>query len=235
MLEYVKRIAKPFVPAAVRAWHRQRVQARRSNEEIFSSIYREKAWGAPGLDYCSGNIPVVIEGYVAGVRDYLSAQAPATIVDIGCGDFEAGRRLTDLAHSYIACDVVPALVERNRRKFQYPNVTFVVLDATLDPLPQGDIVIVKQVFQHLRNDQIATIVRKLRPFKTWIISEHTPTGPFEPNRDMNTDSSVRGHDPSINSGVVLTEPPFSIKPRTTKLLAEVPAHEGIIRTFAYKF
>jgi hypothetical protein len=210
----------------------RRANAKQSNAEIFSRIYRDKSWGGKELDFFSGNIPEVINTYVTGVRKLLTTMPPSVIVDIGCGDFMAGSQLTDLARSYIACDVVPELIEHNRRLFVRDNLSFIVMDAAKDSLPTGDIVIVKQVLQHLRNDQIAAIVRKLSQYRTWIISEHIPIGSFTPNLEMLTGESVRIN---IHSGVVLTEPPFSVEPSHTELLSEVEAHAGLIRTVAYKF
>jgi hypothetical protein len=235
MLDYARQLAKPFVPEAVRAWRRRRLRSNQTNAEIFSRIYRTKAWGGDGdLDFFSGNIPAVVDGYVAGVRCYLESRPPADIVDIGSGDFVAGSRLFDLSRSYVACDVVPEIIERNRRKFQHTRVEFIALDATCDPLPRGEIVLIKQVLQHLRNEQISAILRQLAPFKTWIVSEHLPSGAFTPNLDMGTGATVRRHC-GINSGIVLTAPPFSIKPQREQVLAHVNAHDGIITTVAYEF
>ena len=93
-------------------------------------------------------------------------------------------------------------------------------------------VIVKQVFQHLSNDQIAAIVRKLSQYKTWIISEHVPTGIFKPNIDELADGDFRM---PLNSGIVLTEKPFKVKPRQSVTLCESAEDGGVIRTIAYRF
>jgi len=64
--------------------------------------------------------------------------------------------------------------------FVRDNLTFRAIDAVTDPLPPGDLVIVRQVFQHLRNDQIQAILRKFGRYRTWIISEHVPSSSFCP-------------------------------------------------------
>jgi hypothetical protein len=154
------------------------------------------------------------------------------VVDLGCGDFAAGRRFLDVAGHLHACDVVPELIARNRRLFAAPNLSFHILDAVTDPLPRGDVVIVKQVFQHLGNDQIAIILRKLAQYPLWIVTEHVPAGRFAPNHDMPASGSTRL---LVSSGVVLTEKPFRIRPKATELLCEVVDDPDLIRTIAYRF
>ena len=120
-----------------------------SPAELFGEIYREKIWGGSEMDFFSGggsHNPDVVDPYVQSVREFLASLGrPLTVVDLGCGDFNVGNRLTDLAATYIACDVVEALIERNRQLFVRNNLKFLRLDAIADPLPQGDVVIVKQV------------------------------------------------------------------------------------------
>jgi SAM-dependent methyltransferase len=215
-------------------------QTSNSNAAIFGSIYRNKQWGGgPNIDFYSGSgsDPGNIAPYIRGVRGFLAKLGPSIVVDIGCGDFVAGRQIVDLASQYIACDVVEELIERNRRMFIRDNLSFMAADATKDDLPPGDVVIVKQVLQHLSNTQIHNVIQNLRRYKIWIICDHIPIGDFEPNKDIETGWSIRS---VINSGIVLTEPPFSIQPTKTEILSELendpgtPYH-GFIRTWAYEF
>ena len=240
MIAALKRIIKPFIPLPVlRRWNAS-VNRRRnfqlSAAYVFGTIYREKHWGGEGLDFYSGSgshSPEVVEPYIAAVRSFICEMPRRpVVVDIGCGDFAVGSRLVDLAAAYHACDAVPELVERNRRTYSIPDLAFAVVDAVADPLPLGDVVIVKQVFQHLRNDQIAAIVRKLSQYKTWIICEHVPTGRFKPNIDKLVGGDNRMH---LNSGVVLTERPFKVKPRQSLTLCESAKEGGLVRTIAYRF
>jgi hypothetical protein len=93
-------------------------------------------------------------------------------------------------------------------------------------------VIVKQVFQHLSNEHVAAIVQKLSPYPLWIITEHVPRGRFVANRDFRPGRKTRL---VVNSGIVLTEEPFRIRPATTDVLCDVLEHGDPIRTIAYRF
>jgi hypothetical protein len=240
MTGVLKRLIKQLVPLPLLRHWNERINRRHNFQQapadLFGAIYREKKWGGEDRDFYSGtgsHAPKLVEPFITAVRLFLSVfPEPATVVDIGCGDFVVGSRLVDVTRQYIACDVVPELIARNRKLFSGRNLAFKVLDAVADPLPSGEVVIVKQVFQHLRNDQIWAIVSKLSQYPIWIVCEHLPAGMFQPNRDKLADSYSRIH---LHSGIVLTDSPFHIKPRVSEVLCEVREYGGVIRTVAYRF
>lgn len=228
----LRRRLRPLVPRAIRRGLRDWLGEDRPPADVFGAAYRDGVWGGDGSDFHSGrgsHAADLLEPYVAAVRAFLSR--PRVLVDLGCGDFAASGALVDVASRIVACDVVPALIERNRRRFALPDVEFVLLDAIRDPLPPGDVVILKQVLQHLGNADIAAIVAKLAQYPTWIVCEHVPAGTFVANVDKPTGADTRLE---RRSGIVLTEPPFDVRPRRTRLLCEVPSDGGVIRTMAYE-
>jgi hypothetical protein len=222
-----------------RAFRRsQRVDSPKST---FSTVYRNRVWGAEGdFNSGSGSHDMAIVGpYIAAVRTFLdNCQFKTQVVDIGCGDFNVGSRLVSHANSYVACDIVPDLIKRNRRRYVAPNLRFEIVNAIDDPLPPGNIVCVRQVLQHLSNRHIQEILTKLAAFPYWIITEHIPAEPsFQPNVDKLTDENIRMG--GLKSGVVLTAAPFNVRPKQTQVLCEageISANsDGIIQTTLYCF
>ena len=210
-------------------------------EEIFSAIYRERKWGTKSDgDFSSGSgshIPSVVLPYVNAVGRFLeSLPCPPSVVDLGCGDFNVGKQLRSYCGRYVACDVVPALIQRNKDKFAGMQVDFRCIDIIEDDLPDGDIVCLRQVLQHLNNAQILRVVHKLYRYKFLVLTEHVPTNSgFPPNRDKATGGGIRLPQ---GSGVVLTEPPFLLRVKsesvictTNQSLAQYP---GLIRTTLYE-
>jgi len=210
-------------------------------EEIFSAIYRERKWGAESDGDCSSgtgsHVESVVLPYINAVRGFLqSLPSPPSVVDLGCGDFNVGKQLRHYCGRYVACDVVPALIQRNKDKFASTKVDFRCIDIIDDDLPDGDIVFLRQVLQHLNNAQILSVVHKLYRYKFLVLTEHVPTdSAFPPNRDKATGGRIRLPQ---GSGVVLTEPPFllavkseSVICTTTQSLDEYP---GLIRTTLYE-
>jgi SAM-dependent methyltransferase len=202
----------------------------RSTQEIFEDIYRRKLWGGKKFFWRrfysgSGSIGRDVVG------PYLKAVAPLildrNVVDLGCGDFNVGKHLAKLARQYVGCDIVRPLIERNRRKFS--DVDFQTIDAVEDILPDGDIVLVRQVLQHLNNKSVSKVLDKLTKYHFAIVTEHIPVHEFVPNIDMPTGP---GNRMQFNSGLVLSEPPFCFPPG--KVLCEVAQHRGLIRTILHQ-
>lgn len=159
------------------------------------------------------------------------------VVDLGCGDFNVGSRLVDYSLTYTACDIVPLVIERNAARFRGPNLRLFILNAIEDDLPDGDVVCIRQVLQHLANADLAKIVRKMGRYRHWIVTEHIPAGDFVANRDKQSSGTFRL---AVNgSGVVLTAPPFNVRPSISRILCEVECpsgrHAGVLRTTAYSF
>lgn len=241
----LKQVLKPLVPKAMVDLRRRRIAARLDAQfarmtpsEVFTRVYSERLWGA-GLDerdYYSGEGSrngAMVRPYVAAVRTFLADFATKPdVVDLGCGDFYVGRQLRDLCGSYIACDVVPDLIARNRRMFGSLGVDFRTVDLVSDELPNGDVAILRQVLQHLDNAQISLIVPKLQRYRWLVFTEHLPEAlSFRPNRDKPIGPGVRVRH---GSGVVLTAPPFNLKSYGRTPLCSVPGAPGVILTLAYR-
>jgi SAM-dependent methyltransferase len=244
----VKSAVKMVTPSPVRRfvgeYLAQRWNARhegRPVEEIFSAIYRERRWGTKSAgDFSSGDgshTPSVVLPYVNAVRTFLdSLPCPPSVVDLGCGDFSVGAQLRPHCGRYVACDVVPALIQRNKEKFASAQVDFRCIDIIEDDLPDGDIVFLRQVLQHLNNAQISKVVQKLHRYKFLVLTEHVPASPeFPPNRDKPTGGSTRLPQ---GSGVALTKPPFLLRVNSESVICttneSIAQRPGIIKTTLYE-
>ncbi len=208
-----------------------------SNAEIFSTVYERAHWGADagqGFDSGDGSRdPAVVGPYVEALRTFLTSLAvKPDVVDLGCGDFNVGRQVRPYAAGYIACDVVPALIERNRTLTDAADVDFRVLDIARDPLPAGDVVTIRQVLQHLSNADITQVVGKIAQYRYAIITDHQPAGGFTPNVDIPSGPHIRV---GIGSALDLAAPPFSMPFAEVRELCLVPSSEGgVIRTTLYR-
>jgi SAM-dependent methyltransferase len=197
--------------------------------EIFTTIYEKKLWGGRlSFGFHSGNgsrDSKIVKPYIAEIRKLLIELNRPSVLDLGCGDFRIGRHLVDYATPLIACDIVAPVIEANRRK--YPGVEFKVIDAIEGDLPNTDVVLVRQVLQHLSNEQISKILPKLTKFKLAVITEHVPSGDFIANRDQLAGPDDRA---SHGSGIVLDKPPFNFRAADYRTICEVHEFGGIIRT-----
>ena len=227
---------------AKQAWHAAKRHAgrfarkRRRPEEVFRRIYLESHWGGGGGFYSgSGSHDAgLVEPYVSAVSRHLrSMERPPRIVDLGCGDFNVGSRFLDLCSEYVAVDIVPELIEAHKRKVWDLKVRFVRLNIIEDPLPEGEVCFLRQVFQHLSNAQISKVLPKLRRYREVFITEHHPE---DARLAAHNIDKLQGADIRITSGsgVYLDRHPFNLDRSRWELVLEVPyAPGGLIRTFKY--
>ncbi|MEM9596438.1 MAG: methyltransferase [Acidobacteriota bacterium] len=216
-----------------------------SVEEVFTGIYTTNRWGGEAGEFCSGrgsSQASIVEPYVATISDLADRLGfrGTAFVDLGCGDFQVGRRLLPLCSSYVGVDVVPALVARNQRDFGDERTRFEHLDIISQPLPEGDVCFVRQVFQHLSNVQIASVLEKLEAFRWVFVTEHYPhlNASIVPNLDQKAGDGTRIR---RNSGVYLSQPPFSLPEDSLSPVLEVAGggrwrrrRAGVIRTVLYE-
>ncbi len=195
----------------VRFWRYRHRFGRLGRRQTFSTIYKDHLFGeAPGELFYSGNGSVgsFADNYTDLVSALVREKEIRSIVDLGCGDFRIGSRLTPIADKYIGIDIVPDLISHHRANYSSDRVSFECLDIVDDPLPAGDLCLIRQVMQHLNNEEIAAILKKLRIYKWVLVTENVSSGDVRfPNIDH-----VHGPETRLveGSGVFLTEPPFSV-------------------------
>jgi SAM-dependent methyltransferase len=198
-------------------------------------------WGADGShQFFSGvgsrgrTAEVYVDTMVPIIAAHLSElNSNATIVDLGCGDFWVGACLLERLPSvkYIGCDVVPELVEYNRKTFGSNRIEFRLLDIVSADLPIGDICLVRQVFQHLSNQEISRTLPKLQKYRHVYVTEgHPIVREGKINPDKPTGEDVRfdwttGH----GRGVELDQSPYNLDvDEVCRVATPAPVHEIIV-------
>lgn len=207
----------------------RRVDSRRNQKQsvgtVFTEIYKDKKWGESENEFCSGSGSItetIRQPYIDMINGYLQASHEGkTVVDLGCGDMEIGKRLLSHSDAYIGVDIVPEVIENHKNTNWEDDVQFYCLDIIDDVLPDGDICLLRQVLQHLSNDEILKILPKLKKYRVVFITEHYPTNNPDiiPNKDMIHGPGVRVYS---NSGVYLDKPPFNIDKSHLQMTLKVP-------------
>ena len=92
------------------------------------------------------------------------------------------------------------------------------LDIVEDELPDGDLCLIRQVLQHLNNNDIAKILDHCRKYKYVLITESvTPKDKaLIFNADIHEGEHIRS---GLKSGIYLDEAPFNLK---TEILLNIP-------------
>jgi hypothetical protein len=137
------------------------------------------------------------------------------IVDLGCGDFTIGEKLLQSLNGvgYIGCDIVPELIAFNQKHFLINKIKFQTLDIVRDVLPKGHVCLIRQVFQHLSNAEISTVLSKLTRYKYVYVTEGQPiTREGLPNPDKRAGADVRfDWRTGRGRGVELDQPPWNLE------------------------
>lgn len=169
----------------------------------FNRIYRDGVWGknAAGTGVSgTGSTLEITREYRAYLEEFIRTHGVKSIVDAGCGDWTFSKAIDWGGASYFGIDIASDVVEADRRKYEKGNVKFQVGDVT-ETLPPADLLISKDVLQHLSNELVQRFIRNnLQPgkYKWALITNDRGSG----NGDI-APGSYRAIDLSL--------PPFAVK------------------------
>jgi predicted nucleotidyltransferase len=138
----------------------------------------------------------------------------SSILDVGCGDFHWLSVMDLSGVRYTGIDIVEELVAENQQRWQAPNRTFEVMDIVEKIPSRHDLVICKDVFNHMPFIDIVRAFNNIKQSGAMYIclnnyySALAKSSQAEYNRKhLNTD---------IDSGywrpLALCQPPFSFRP-----------------------
>ncbi len=139
---------------------------------IFSELYEKRVWGDGVVIPLSGggSSPEVAEPYVRFVERVIREHAISSVVDIGHGDWMMWRDYKFPEVNYFGLDAVESLSQRNNELYGSKKITFQSADATEATLPQADLLISKEVLQHLSNENVLKILSKINNFQFVVLS-----------------------------------------------------------------
>jgi SAM-dependent methyltransferase len=170
----------------------------------FNRIYAKRDWGkdvtGKGISGPGSTLEITVE-YRAYVEGFMKKHAVKSVVDAGCGDWSFSSAMDWGDASYLGVDIASDVIEAVRKKHEKGKIKFEVGDITED-LPAADLLISKDVLQHLSNELIHKFIKNnLRKGKyKWVILTNDRSS--ENNRDIRTGE---------HRGIDLTAPPFEVK------------------------
>ena len=154
---------------------------------VFEKIYNEKTWYYGESISGPGSTMVQTESVRAELPGLIRELGVRSLLDAGCGDLNWMKELEAPLERYLGVDVVPGLVEQNRRRFAAPNRDFKVADIVLDRLPRVDLVLCRDCLTHFSYQDIFAALRNLRQSgSTYLLTTTFPGRPE--NADVATGS-----------------------------------------------
>ena len=174
-------------------------------ERFFTDIYDNRGWGAneEGVGYSGmGSTLQHATPYVQILEFFIKTHNIDTIVDVGCGDWTLSRHIDFGNAHYSGYDTVAGLIQKNKEKFSSDKITFHHADVIDFDLPKADLLICKDVLQHLSNEDVVIFLKQLPKFKYCLI-----TNDVDSRTLTSQNSQISGDYRNID----LTAPPFNIK------------------------
>ena len=160
MKTFLKTKFAPLLPAyrTARRW----VSELRPKQAIFTEIYRHRSWddqesiSGPGSNLRqTGRLRAELPGILAQLK-------ADSLLDAPCGDFNWMRETKLTLGKYIGADIVPDLIDENRKKFGTPNRRFLVLDITADELPKVDVIFCRDCLVHLSHKNVTAALKNFK-------------------------------------------------------------------------
>jgi len=129
--------------------------------QTFNGIYSRGDWAknaeGKGTSGTGSTLDVTRE-YRAYIEEFIKKHHVKSVVDAGCGDWEFSSA-TDWNHArYLGVDISSDVIDVVKKKYQKDNVSFTVGDVT-DSLPPADLLLCKDVLQHLPNQLIIKFIK----------------------------------------------------------------------------
>lgn len=162
----------------LRDWVADRVLGAAHRREVFHKIYAHNLWGDPGSASGGGSSPAATAVVRRQLPPLLQDLRIDVLLDAPCGDFAWTADLASAVNRYLGVDIVPALIEQNRRRYGNDRISFVCADLSRDPLPRADLILSRDCFIHLPTRMIRGALRNFRASGTpLLLLSNSPGAP----------------------------------------------------------
>lgn len=136
------------------------------NRYVFSKIYKNDLFNSFETNKESKSGPGSNLEQTAQITvqipEILKKYNVKSILDLPCGDFYWMSKVDLSDIKYIGGDIVKEIIKCNSAKFTNNNITFKQIDIINDPLPKVDLILCRDLFVHLKNEQILLAVKNIK-------------------------------------------------------------------------
>jgi SAM-dependent methyltransferase len=128
-----------------------------TNKDIFNNIYASNSWGYKSGQ---GSDPKYAQEWIDLVNNFIKKNNIKTVLDLGCGDWRIGKELNLQDVRYTGVEVSSIIFDEiiNNEK---DNIKFINSDIKEFEFPQADLILIKDVLQHLDVDSVKIIMNKI--------------------------------------------------------------------------
>jgi hypothetical protein len=149
--------------------------------ERFEQIYWDNSWQSSESRSGPGSEIGRTENLRQWLIEAVATYGIRTIIDAPCGDFNWMKLvISEVDTSYLGLDIVAPMIESNTQNYGNEKVAFRVADIRHDPLPQCDLIIVRDFLFHLAFADVDKVLRNLSKtnYRYLLTTTHTELGDF---------------------------------------------------------
>jgi SAM-dependent methyltransferase len=126
-------------------------------QPIFEGVYQRHEWGDRSGP---GSTPAAMEPYLKWLGALVEVLRPLHVLDIGCGFWNYGAFDWREAE-YLGVDLVGDVIVHNVEHHASVSRKFTLADAIEVDFPMSDLVLVKDVVQHLSHEHSFRLLKRL--------------------------------------------------------------------------
>ena len=155
MKTILKQIAKkmPFLKSSYK-FLRTALLKRKTVEKRFESIYKNNSWGGTTSVSGRGSDLDQTKTLIKELPSLFEDLNISSILDIPCGDFNWIKKINLNKYQYIGADIVKEIIDNNKKLYEKENVSFQKINLIEDPLPQADLILVRDCLVHFSYNNI---------------------------------------------------------------------------------
>lgn len=172
--KYIKQIKKDGFIAFLRErknrhqrkWRYQSMLKINSYKERFEKIYEQNLWNSKETKSGEGSEIDYTESLRNHLPNLIEKYEIKSIVDAPCGDFNWIKLvLLKVNIQYTGLDIVETIIRENQKQFASGKINFSQADICRDPLPQCDLLIVRDFLIHLSFEDINQFLQNISQSK----------------------------------------------------------------------
>jgi len=117
-------------------------------KNIFTEIYDNNGFGSLESKSGPGSTLDETQKLREKIKSIVKDKNIKSVVDIPCGDFNWMKEIVFNFDSYIGGDIVEKAIEENNKRYSNSVIKFISFDIVNDEIPQGDLLIVRDIIGH---------------------------------------------------------------------------------------
>lgn len=130
-------------------------------KNIFTDIYDNNGFGSLESKSGPGSTLDETKKLRESIKKIIKDKNIKSVVDIPCGDFNWMKEIVFNFENYIGGDIVKKAIDLNNEKYSNSRIKFIEFDIVNDEIPNGDLLIVRDIIGHFPIDDGIKILKNI--------------------------------------------------------------------------